>query len=142
MGLDITGIGSVASLIQDGIDKIFPSKTDEQKAQAALLLTQVQGAIANAEKQLDVNAAEAANTSILVAGWRPAIGWICGFSFGWVFVLQPMLAFALVAIGHPIKLPDLDMSQMMPVLLGILGLGGMHSYERVKGVSKGRKSDG
>jgi hypothetical protein len=88
--------------------------------------------------QAQINAAEAANANIFVSGWRPFIGWVCGAAFAYKFVLQPFLVFIIVALGIRFdvdSLPVLDWSEMSTVLLGLLGLGGLRSYEKVKGVS-------
>lgn len=143
MSLDITGLGSIANLIQDGIDKIWPSKTDQEKAQAAQLLAELDGAIKLAQAQIETNTAEAANSSVFVAGWRPWVGWVCGSAFAWSFVGQPVCQFFLTAFGvHFAQLPTLDLSQMTPVLTGMLGLAGMRTYERVQGVQTKGKGNG
>lgn len=78
-----------------------------------------------------VNAEEAKSSNFFVAGWRPCIGWVCGLAFVWGFVLRPFLEFILAATGHPVNnLPQLNMSEMMPVLLGMLGLAGMRTWEK------------
>ena len=86
--------------------------------------------------QLDINKQEAAHRSIFVAGWRPFIGWSCGIALAWPYVGVPILQFILAQTGHLIDLPALDMSQMMPVLMGLLGLGGLRTFEKFKKVSK------
>ncbi len=86
--------------------------------------------------QLDINKQEASHRSIFVAGWRPFIGWTCGLALAWTYVGVPILQFILAQTGHLIDLPSLDMSQMMPVLMGMLGLGGLRTFEKFKGVSK------
>ena len=86
--------------------------------------------------QLDINKQEAAHRSIFVAGWRPFIGWSCGIALAWTYVGVPILQFILAQTGHLIDLPALDMSQMMPVLMGLLGLGGLRTFEKFKKVSK------
>ena len=86
--------------------------------------------------QLEINKAEAAHRSIFVAGWRPFVGWTCGIALAWTYVGVPILQFTLAQTGHLIDLPALDMSQMMPVLMGMLGLGGLRSFEKFKGISK------
>ena len=86
--------------------------------------------------QLEINKAEAAHRSIFVAGWRPFIGWTCGLALAWTYVGVPIAQFILAQTGHLIDLPALDMSQMMPVLMGMLGLGGLRTFEKFKGVSK------
>jgi len=124
-----TGIGDVADLIKDGIDKIWPDKTDQEKAQAAYLLAALQG-------QLDINKAEAANPSIFVAGWRPFVGWVCGVGFA-VNALAPLLEWLAALVGHPVKFPAFDTSVEMTLLTGMLGLGGMRSFDKVNGVASG-----
>ena len=86
--------------------------------------------------QLEINNQEAAHRSIFVAGWRPFIGWSCGIALAWTYVVTPILQFALAQSGHLVDLPAMDVSQMMPVLMGMLGLGGLRTFEKFKNVSK------
>lgn len=127
-------IGKVLDFIPD------PNK----KAEAQLRLQQELDAnsehILNALTEVDkaqaaINVEEAKSSNLFVSGGRPAIIWICATAFGWTYVLQPALVFVLAASGHPVQgLPTLNMSEMMPVLLGILGLGGMRTWEKSQGV--------
>ena len=86
--------------------------------------------------QLDINKTEAAHRSIFVAGWRPFIGWSCGVALCWSYVFMPITQFIMAQTGYLVELPAMDMSEMMPVLMGMLGLGGLRSFETYKGVSK------
>jgi len=89
-----------------------------------------------AKGQLEVNKAEAASTSLFVAGWRPAVGWVCVLGMASNFVLIPMVNFILALVESTITVPLIDTSTMMPVLLGMLGLGAMRSAEKIKKVSR------
>lgn len=114
------------------LDKIFPNPEDAAKARLELMKLEQEGAF----KQLEVNKIEAANPSLFVAGWRPFIGWSCGFIFTYTYLLQPLAIFIFAYFGHPIPtLPRLETGEIMTVLLGILGLGGLRTYEKVKGVN-------
>ena len=86
--------------------------------------------------QLDVNKAEAAHRSVFVSGWRPMVGWSCGAAMALNFIVFPLASFVLAQTGHLVELPTLDMSEMMPVLMGLLGLGGLRTVEKIKQVSK------
>ena len=86
--------------------------------------------------QLEINKAEGQHRSIFVAGWRPFIGWTCGFALAYTYVIQPIASFILGQTGQLIQLPEVDMALMMPVLLGMLGLGGLRTFEKLKKVSK------
>ena len=87
--------------------------------------------------QLEVNKSEAQHRSIFVAGWRPFIGWTCGIALMAHFVLFPATDFVVAYMGYEIPpMPAFDMDSLMTVLLGMLGLGGMRSFEKFKGVSK------
>ena len=79
---------------------------------------------------------QAQSRNIFVAGWRPFIGWTCGFAMAYNYVLQPILIFVLAQFDYLVQLPGLDLSEMMPVLMGMLGLGGLRSFEKYKGISK------
>ena len=86
--------------------------------------------------QVDVNKQEAAHKSLFVAGWRPAIGWICGLGMLSNFIIVPMTNFVLALLESPVVVPLIELETMMPVLLGMLGLGGMRSYEKAKGIAR------
>ena len=90
-----------------------------------------------AKGQLAINQAEAKHKSIFVAGWRPFIGWTCGIALAWHFVLQPLIMFLSVLFGFILpELPAFDMGSLMTVLMGMLGLGGLRTYEKQKGLTK------
>ena len=90
-----------------------------------------------AKGQLEINKAEAQHKSIFVAGWRPFIGWTCGVALCWHFVLQPIVMFLSAYIGFQIpELPEFDMGSLMTILGGLLGLGGLRTYEKQKGLTK------
>lgn len=126
MALDPITAG--VDLVKTVVDKIWPDKSEQERAQLAAALQLVQG-------QLDINRAEAASPSVFVAGWRPAIGWICGAAFAWNWVGLPVANFAAAWLAHPMSLSPADMSEMLPVLTGMLGLGGLRTFEKVKGVA-------
>lgn len=126
--MDITGIGSVADLANTVIGKIWPDKSEQEKQQIAAAVMMVQG-------QLDINKAEAANPSVFVSGWRPAIGWVCGAACAWNWIGLPVAKFAMLALGHNIGVSPADIGEMMPILMGMLGMGGLRTIEKVQGVA-------
>lgn len=135
--IPILDLFNIASSV---IDRIFPDKTAAAAAQASLLQLKEQGALQQivdeytaAQGQIDTNKVEAANTSLFVAGWRPGCGWVCGAALAYSYIIQPFAVFTLALLGKNIVLPSLDISGLMPVLLGMLGLGAMRSYEKVNG---------
>ena len=87
--------------------------------------------------QIEVNKAEAASGSLFKGGWRPFIGWVCGIAFAYHFVIQPLIIFAVSVYGLDIpELPEFEMSTLLTVLGGLLGLGTLRTYEKSKGLSK------
>ena len=88
------------------------------------------------EKQLDINKAEASHRSIFVSGWRPFLGWISGLSIGYVYLFQPVFDMILQMFGVEVDWVVLDLGQLMPLILGMLGLGGLRSFEKAKGLTK------
>ena len=86
--------------------------------------------------QLDINKTEAAHRSVFVSGWRPFIGWSCGVALAWSYVVTPILNFVLAQTGYLVELPSMNLGEMMPVLMGMLGLGGLRTFEKFKKVSK------
>ena len=114
------------------LDKFIPDPAAKAQAESEL-----RDSLMNWDgQQAAIHQAEAGNENVFVSGWRPFVGWTCGASFAWNFVLMPFCNFWLVVGGHkPIDL-NFDMNTLMTVLLGMLGLGGMRTYEKLKGVSK------
>ena len=87
--------------------------------------------------QLEINKAEAASGSIFKGGWRPFVGWTCGIAFAYHFVLQPLLIFIFAYSGlETPDLPQFYISTLLPVLGGMLGIGGLRTYEKQKGLTK------
>lgn len=125
---DLTGLGSVADLAGTIIGRIWPDKTEQEKAQMAAALTIVQG-------QLDANKAEAANPSVFVSGWRPFIGWVCGAACAWNWIGLPVAVFVAAYLGKTLSLRPADIGEMMPILLGMLGLGGLRTVEKINNVA-------
>jgi len=135
MALDpvTAGIG----LVDTFIGKFVKDKDLAAKLQAEARSQEFQGDIDLSLAQVSLNQTEAASKSIFVSGWRPFIGWICGFGLAYAFILSPLMQFAAVlAMETPPDFPVLDISELMPILLGMLGLGGLRTYEKVKGVSR------
>lgn len=128
MGLDLTGIGTVANAASKVIGAIFPDKTEIEKAQMATALALLQG-------QMDTNKIEAASPNLFVSGWRPFIGWICGLACAWNWIGLPIAVAVLGFFGQKADLHPASLTEMMPVLIGMLGLGGYRTYEKVQGVA-------
>lgn len=123
--------------IADLLGKFIPDQTEKLKLAHEIATLAQKQAHENALAQIEVNKVEAASNSIFKSGWRPAIGWVCGFAFAYHFVLQPLLVFILTYAGHPVpELPEFDMASLMTVLGGLLGLGGLRTFEKYKGVTK------
>ena len=126
--MSITGLAEVSELANSVIGRIWPDKTEAEKQQLAAAVMVIQG-------QLDINKVEAASPSLFVSGWRPALGWICGLACAWNWVGLPMAKLGLALGGVEIALDSADISEMMPILMGMLGLGGLRTYEKVSGVA-------
>lgn len=128
--MDITAIIGLVSTI---IGRVFP---DAQEAKKLEFAKELQLALLQSNidvEQLKVNAIEAGNDNMFVAGWRPFIGWVCASAFAWQYLLAPIFIFVVALFGgQPPVLPELGLDTMMPVLMGILGLGGLRTFEKVQ----------
>lgn len=125
---DLTGLGSVADFATGVINRIWPDKSEQEKQQLASMVAIVQG-------QMDINREEAKNPSVFVSGWRPFIGWVCGAACAWNWIGLKIALFVAAYLGHELKIAPADIGEMMPVLLGMLGLGGLRTMEKVNGVA-------
>jgi len=86
--------------------------------------------------QIEVNKVEAQHRTVFVAGWRPFTGWICASALAYHFIIEPILIFALATQNIQLTLPTFDMGSLLTVLMGMLGLGGLRTYEKTKGITK------
>ena len=119
------------------LDKFIEDK--DQKAKLAHELATMADKMAHDERlaQISVNKEEASSGSIFKGGWRPFIGWVCGIAFFYHFVCQPIIVFVLTIFGVSIvNLPEFEMNTLLTVLGGMLGIGGLRSYEKSKGLTK------
>lgn len=129
-------LGTALSLV----DKLFPNPKDAAEAKIRILEMEKGGELAAlnadlelARGQMEINKAEAQSIDPFRAGWRPFIGWTCGSAFAFNFVILPLVTTISAIYGNPIELVPLNMEAMLPVLLGMLGLGGFRTYEKTKG---------
>lgn len=126
-------IGPVTGLL----DKFIEDKDQKAKLAHDLATMAERHAQELAKGQIEINKAEAQHRSMFVAGWRPFIGWTCGVALAYHFVLAPLILFGAGWAGVAIPdLPSFDMDSLMTVLLGMLGLGGMRTFEKAKGLTK------
>ena len=125
-------IGPVVGLL----DKFIEDKDQKNKlAHEIATMAQKHAHEANMG-QIDINKNEANHRSIWVAGWRPACGWICAAALGWHFILQPIVLFLAAVFNIVLPVPSFDMGSLMTVLMGMLGLGSLRTFEKQKGVTK------
>jgi len=128
---------SISPAVTDVIGRFLPEDKEAKAKAEREIEAQLTTHLAKIDlAQLDINKTEAAHRSIFVAGWRPFIGWSCGVALSWTYVVMPIAQFVLAQTGHLVDLPAMNMSEMMPVLMGMLGLGGLRSFEKYKKVSK------
>lgn len=118
-------------LIQTVVERFIPDKDKAADLAHEVATLAENHAHEIAKQQIEVNKQEAAHKSLFVAGWRPFIGWTCGVAMANNFIAMPYIA---VLFG--VDVPVLELSEMMPVLMGLLGLGAYRSYEKVKGVAR------
>jgi hypothetical protein len=120
---------AVSDLANTVINKIWPDKTEAEKQQLAAAVAIVQG-------QIDTNKEEAKNPNVFVSGWRPFIGWVCGVSLGYTYIGYPLLLWASATWFPALNVPKLVNDGMLyELLFGMLGLGGLRTFEKWKGVA-------
>ena len=125
-------VGPVAGLL----DKFIEDKDQKAKLAHEIGTMAEKHAQELAKAQLEVNKVEAAHKSLFVSGWRPAVGWCCVLGMTGNFMVIPFTNFVLALLAIDVTIPLIDLETMMPVLMGMLGLGAMRSYEKTKGVSR------
>lgn len=128
-------LGPVFELGGKIIDRLFPDPAARAAAELELLKLTQAGDLQTVLAQLEINAREAAHPSIFVAGWRPFVGWTCGVGLVYATVGHNLLTWLAQARGWPLP-PAVDADLLIYTLGGLLGIGGLRTLEKVKGVSK------
>lgn len=140
-------IAALIPVVGKVLDKVFPDPKAAAAAKLKMLELQQEGELAELDAdvklavgQIEVNKQEAQHSSIFVAGWRPFTGWVCGIALLYTFILFPFVGFIAVVAGVDKAtmdlVPEIETGQLMTVLLGMLGLGGMRSYEKRNNVAQ------
>jgi len=127
------GVAKPIEAVGNIVDELFTSKEEKlTHEEVKMRLLQKPQII-----QTEINKIEAQHRSIFVAGWRPFIGWVCGTALAYNFVLRDLMAWAILNSKTTVSLPPaLQMEHLMTVLLGMLGLGGLRTWEKFKGKTK------
>jgi hypothetical protein len=123
---------SVIGIADKVLGKFIPDKTLRDQLRHEMNMAFHEANLA----QVEVNKVEAASQNMFVAGWRPFVGWTCGVALLYHFLLLPLLHFILKASGVEVDLPEFDFSHLSTILMGMLGLGGLRTYEKLRGVSR------
>ena len=130
-------LGKLVDPVSNILDKVVEDKDQKAKLAHEIATMAERHAQELARGQIEINKEEAKSRNIFIAGWRPFVGWTCGLALFWHFLGFPVTLFITgwFNLQHP-PLPEFDMQSLMTVLLGMLGLGGMRTFEKFKGVTK------
>jgi roadblock/LC7 domain-containing protein len=118
------------------IDRLIPDRAAAEKAKAEMELQLVTAANQAALAQVEVNKVEAGHSSVFVAGWRPSIGWVCAAGLAWAFVVAPIASWSLMVLGIKAELPAIQFDHLFELVLAMLGIGGLRTFEKLRGVAR------
>lgn len=135
MGLPI--VDGVISVVKAVLDKVPDPKAKAEALQKLEELHQ-NGELAVIAGQVEINKIEAASTNVFIAGWRPYIGWVLGTGLAVMLVVGPLMAWGSALALRPIKQPDMPVEAIVALTTSLLGLSGMRSWEKFKGVESNR----
>lgn len=125
-------LGSVLDVGKSLLDRFFPNEEERRRVEAQFLQDAMKGELSQIIAQLEINAKEAQHPSIFVAGWRPAVGWVCVAALAFQYLARPLLiGFGIVSA----EMPGLD-DELWAILVGILGIGGLRTFEKHQKLTK------
>jgi hypothetical protein len=128
-------LGPIFEIGKTLLDRFVPDPAKKAEAEMELVRMAADGELKQVMAQLEINAREAAHPSIFVAGWRPFFGWAGGIGFIYSVMLQPMLAWWSQIKGWPVP-PVLNIDLLWVVITGMLGIGGLRTFEKSRGATK------
>lgn len=133
--MDLTGLGSLFDFGSEILKRVWPDASEAEKAKLTMFLAQLDAEAKAQQAQIAVNQAEASNPNAFVSGWRPAVGWICVLALGYQYVVYPILLWLLLFWPNLVAPKPVLSDVLYELLFGMLGLAGMRSWEKIKGVS-------
>lgn len=128
-------LGPVLEIGKSMLERFFPDEEARRRAEADFLKAAMDGELKQVIAQLEINAREAQHPSVWVAGWRPFFGWAGGVGFVYATIGQPLIGWVALVKGWPAP-PSLDLELLWVVVTGMLGIGGLRTFEKTKGVTK------
>jgi len=111
------------------LDKIFPDKTEADKAKAKLLELQMNGELQQVMGQIDINKVEASHQNLFVSGWRPSVGWVCSAALAYEYIVRPLL------ITFGLNAAPIEVDTLNTLLFALLGVAGLRTIDKIKGVA-------
>ena len=130
--MNLNPIGGIVDGLAKGLDDLFTSDEEREAAKLKLATLMQQPHMLQAVANIE----GAKHRSIFVAGWRPAIGWVAALGLGYEFLIKPFAGLINAFLKTPVDLPSLAGDQLMTLVLSLLGLGGLRTFEKVKGQTK------
>jgi len=129
-------INAILPIIGSVLDKLIPDNNAKEQAKQQIEKALIDNAAQINLTQAETNKVEASHRSVFVSGWRPFLGWCSGLGFAWVFVVSPVAQWVLALQGITLVLPQLQTDVLMELTLAMLGLAGLRTWEKSKGLTK------
>jgi hypothetical protein len=129
-------IAALAPVLGTLVDRLVPDAHEATKAKAELEAKLIEASLAANQAQTDINAKEAEHRSLWVSGWRPGVGWACAAGFAWTYIGHPIATWSLTVAGVETTLPPIDTAPLTEMLLAMLGMAGLRSFEKMKGLTR------
>ena len=133
---------AIAGVLGKVLDRAWPDPVEKAKMAIAIEEMRQNGdfraldaELERSRQQVEVNKVEAASPDRFVSGWRPAIGWVCACALGWHYIGRPIASWTLLMTGADQPIPAVELGDLWVVMLGMLGLSGMRSYDKAKGTA-------
>jgi len=135
-------IGSILDLAGKVIERVIPDPAAKAAAIQKLAELEQSGELQAMAMQAKINEIEAASPDRFISGWRPAVGWVCAAGLAMAYVAGPAVSLVISLVGmfhgHPFVAPVVDMATLSPILLGMLGMAGLRTFEKVQGAEGNR----
>lgn len=127
--------GPIFGTVKTVVERLVPDKAKAAELQMELTKELMTGALSQAAEQMEINKIEAQNGSVFVSGWRPFIGWVCGMALCYQYVLAPLSIYGASLFGYSIPPPPTLDNSLWELVLGMLGMGAMRTFEKMQGVA-------